>query len=296
MRKGRGSLTAVWVAAWRGLGSFDAPVVSTDPFARSLVPPLYRAALGVAESAPRFTRAAMRAAVFLSGGLARHLPMRTRAIDEAITAEVKSGTRQLVLLGAGLDARAHRLESLASVQVFEIDHPSTQADKRAAAVELPLRAREVRYVAVDFNEDDLVEKVEGAGLDLTRPTVFVWEGVTMYLPREAIEASLTSIAALAAPGSLLLVTYYTTHAMPGAKLAQPLFALAGEPLKTRIDAGEAETLLATHGFEVESDEGDPEWSLRWAGSPSRVSMSERLIAARSRGIAARTHQASGEIE
>jgi methyltransferase (TIGR00027 family) len=280
MRKGRGSLTAVWVAAWRGLGGFDAPVVSTDPFARELVPPLYRKALALAESAPNLARTAMRAAVFVTGGLARHLPMRTRAIDEAIDAEVTRGTRQLVLLGAGLDARSHRLESLASVRVFEIDHPSTQLEKRAAAVGLPVRAREVRYVAVDFTEDDLVAKVSAAGLDVAQPSVFVWEGVTMYLSREAIEASLASVANLAAPGSLLVLTYYTTHAMPGARLAQPLFALAGEPLKTRISGDDAKALLAAHGFEVESDEGDPEWSLRWAGSPSRIVMSERLIAAR----------------
>jgi methyltransferase (TIGR00027 family) len=279
MRKGRGSLTAVWVAAWRGLGAFDAPVVSTDPFAQSLVPPLYRTVLAAATGAPGLTRAAMRAAVFLSGGLARHLPMRTRAIDDAIADAVSRGTTQLVLLGAGLDARAHRLESLDAVRVFEIDHPSTQGDKRAAAAGLPVRARDIRYVAVDFNEDDLVEKVRAAGLDTKRPSVFVWEGVTMYLPREAIAASLAGIAALAAPGSLLLVTYYTTQAMPGAKLAQPLFALAGEPLKTRMALDEAKTLLATHGFEVESDEGDPEWSARWAGAPSRLVMSERLIAA-----------------
>jgi methyltransferase (TIGR00027 family) len=280
MRKGRASLTAVLVAAWRGLGEFDAPVVSTDPFARELVPPLYRKVLALADGAPRLTRTAMRAAVFLSGGLARHLPMRTRAIDDAVTAEVARGTRQLVLLGAGLDARAHRLESLGPVRVFEIDHPSTQTDKRAAAYGLPVVAREVCYVAVDFTKDNLVDKVRAAGLDARQPSVFVWEGVTMYLPREAIEASLASIATLAPPGSLLLLTYYTTHAMPGAKLAQPIFALIGEPLTTRIASDDAKALLAEHGFEVESDEGDPEWSLRWAGSPSRVVMSERLIAAR----------------
>jgi methyltransferase (TIGR00027 family) len=280
MREGRGSVTAVWVAAWRGLGAFDTPVVSVDPFARVLVPPLYRKVLEAAERAPRLTRAAMRAAVFLTGGLARHLPLRTRAIDDAIDAEVARGTTQLVLLGAGLDARAHRLASLSGTRVFEIDHPSTQAAKRSAAAGLPSSAQEVRYVAVDFTKDDLVAKVRAATLDVTRPSIFVWEGVMMYLSREAIEASLTSIATLAAPGSLLLATYYTRETMRGAALAQPLFTLAREPLKTRMSAAELTPLLARHGFELESDEGDPEWSLRWTRSRTRVAMSERLASAR----------------
>lgn len=280
MREGQASVTSMWVAAWRGLGAFDAPVVAVDPHARSLVPRRYGRVLEAAERWPRLTRAAFRAAVLATGGLARHLPLRTRAIDDVVAREVANGTDQLVLLGAGLDARAHRLEGLASTHVFEVDHPASQADKRVAAGGLPQRARSIRYVGMDFSKDDLRACLGSTGFDAAKPAVFVWEGVTMYLSRQAIEATLANLHALAAPRSALLATYYTRHHPLGTRLVLPFFALAGEPLTTRMSGTEMAELLALHGFAAESDEGDAEWSLRWSGKPCRFAMSERLVTAR----------------
>lgn len=280
MREGRPSRTAVWVAAWRGLGAFDDPVVAVDPVAVALVPPVYRAILRAAERSPRATRAVWRGAVALSGGVARHLPFRTRAIDDALAAELARGTRQVVLLGAGLDGRAHRLKTLGDARVFEVDFPATQATKRAAARSLPVLAREVIYVAVDFARDDLVSALASAGHDAAAPTVFVWEGVMMYLDDAAIETTLGAVERLAAPGSLLLATYYTDAPMRHAALALPVFALAGEPLRTRTSHDELAARLAAHGLELERDEGDSEWAARYVGARISAWMSERLVAAR----------------
>ena len=280
MRKGWASRTAVWVSAWRGLGAFDEPSVSHDPVAKRLVPWPYSMALEAAERRPRAARAILGIAGLASGGLSRHLPFRTRAIDDAIDEEHARGTRQLVLLGAGLDARAHRLDALSESTVFEVDHPSTQAEKRAAVRELRPRAKEVHYVAVDFAKDDLGTALERAGHARGAPTTFVWEGVTMYLTRPALDATLETVARLAAPGSCLLMTYYSTEQPPLAPLVHPFFALVGEPLLTRFGPGEARALLEAHGFRLESDESDDEWGRRWIGKPPRWNMSERLARAR----------------
>ena len=254
--------------------------MSTDPVAEALVPAPYRAILHAAARAPRMTRTLVKGVVAITGGLARHLPFRTRAIDDALSAEIARGTRQVVLLGAGLDARAHRLETLADTVVYEVDFPATQATKRQAARDLPTRARAITYVPVDFAHDDLVRALAAAGHDANATTVFVWEGVLMYLDEEAIDATLTAVARLAAPGSVLVATYYTTDPMPQAVLARPFFAYVGEPLKTRLSPAALASRLARHGFEVESDEGDREWSRRWVGKSVRAVMSERLVVAR----------------
>ncbi len=285
MRRGRSSRTATWVAVWRGLGAFDLPVVATDPHARALVPPLYRGVLDAAGLLPQATRAAVRAAVALSGGMARHLPFRTRAIDDIIAAELARGTAQLVLLGAGLDARAHRLPGLERTRIFEVDHPATQAVKRAAAASLSTSAGGVVYVAVDFATDDLARALSAAGFEASRPCVIVWEGVTMYLSRAAIDATLAALAALASAGSVLVATYFTTpsaaHAVLTA-LASPFFAGIGEPLRTRLPPAAVAALVAAHGFDPEKDEGDSDWSARWVGRRTRIVLPERLLAARRR--------------
>lgn len=280
MRRGWASRTAIWVSAWRGIAEFDDPAITRDPIAKRLVPLGWRLALEAAARRPRVTRAALALAAVATGGLSRHLPYRTRAIDDAIHEEHDRGTRQLVLLGAGLDARAHRLDVLSDVTVFEVDHPDTQAHKRDAVRDLAPRAKDVRYVSVDFSRDDLTSELSRAGHDPSAPTIFVWEGVTMYLPRPALDATLEKVRDLSAPGSCLLVTYYSTRQPPLAALAHPVFAMVGEPLLTRFAPGEARALLAAHAFTLETDEGDDEWGQRWFGKHPRWNMSERLARAR----------------
>ena len=88
----------------------------------------------------------------------------------------------MVILGAGLDARAYRFEELKSIKVFEVDHPASQASKiekvRRVFGELPAH---VTYVAVDFNTQTLEKRLPECGYDETRRTLFIWQGVTQYL-------------------------------------------------------------------------------------------------------------------
>lgn len=280
MREGTASRTAIWVAVLRGLGAFDAPAVADDPLAASLVPFPYRVILQAAARSPVATRALLRSAARVSRNLSRHMSLRTRAIDDAVQEEARAGSTQLVLLGAGLDARAYRLEALADSVVFEVDHPATQRHKRAAAEGHPPLAREVRYVSIDFERESPGDVLLRAGLDPAARATFVWEGVTMYLPRAAIDATLASVARVAAPGSCLVATYYDARPILAQALGLGLLVrAAGEPFRSRMPPEEVRDRLMRQGFEVVSDEGMDAWGRRYLGEETPGS-GERIVRAR----------------
>jgi methyltransferase (TIGR00027 family) len=267
MQAGRPSFTAAAVAFARG-------VAGVDPVASSLVDgPL--AWLVRAGGAPAFH--GMPPAVNLATlGLIDHIDLRTRAIDAAVDDAARGGTRQLVLLGAGLDARAWRMPELAGVTVFEVDYPSTQAYKRArldAAGARAARATDVRFVAVDFARDRLADALERSGHDAGTPTMWVWEGVTPYLPLEAVRSTLGDLARRSAPRSRIAVTYMQPHR---SELARRLlgasrvgFHAFGEPIVGLIPRGVFHAELESAGFSVASDTKPVDWAKRFGRSPSR---------------------------
>jgi methyltransferase (TIGR00027 family) len=273
----------MWVAAMRGVAALDDPAIVSDSFAADLLPPRYRALLRAAQRAPRVSRAILRGAARVSQNVARHLAMRTRAIDDVVSREARAGTKQLVLLGAGLDARAWRLDALDDAIVFEIDHPDTQALKRSAIGERTPRAKEVRWAPIDFSREThehvLEQVLERVGHDRSQRTTFVWEGVTMYLASDAIDETLDAIARLSAPGSCVAVTYH--DAMTSFEILPLTWMVraVGEPFKTRMTRDDVRARFAARGFAIESDEGTEDWSPRYVGESGRAS-GERLAIAR----------------
>ncbi len=274
----------MWVAAMRGVAALDDPAIVSDPFAADLLPPRYRAFVRAAERAPRVSRAVLRGAARVTQNVARHLAMRTRAIDDVVSREARAGTKQLVLLGAGLDARAWRLDALEDTIVFEIDHPDTQALKRNAIGDRTPRAKEVRWAPIDFAREKTAEHVLGhvlerVGHDRSQQTTFVWEGVTMYLASDAIDETLDAIARASAARSCAAVTYH--DAAPSFEILPLAWMVraVGEPFKTRLTRDEVRARFAARGFAVESDEGSEDWSRRFVGEPGRAS-GERLAVAR----------------
>ncbi len=269
MIDGRVSATACIVAAARALCERDDLIPAfSDPWVERLLPRSYIAALD------RRALRVLRASAALFG-------YRTLAIDEGID-EARTPEHQLVLLGAGLDARAWRLESSEALDVFEVDHPSTQSYKRRKTEALPPRPR-LRWVAVDFTRDSLAQKLREAGFDDDRPTVWVWEGVTMYLSEADIRQTLSVIEELSAAGSRLLATYIR----PGAprSLVGAGTALLGEPLGSAFRPAELAALLAEYGFDVRRDESSREWRRRWPARrwlPNLFASVERLVTADAR--------------
>lgn len=279
MREGRPSTTAAWVAAWRGIASGANPSLVRDDVAERLVPKNLGAILRLARRNPTATATVHKIADAVSRGRSRHLALRTRAIDDATARAVAAGARQLVLVGAGLDARAWRLPVLREVTVWEVDHPATQAWKRARVADLPPIARDVRFIETDFERDDLRERLAAAGHDEAARTIFIWEGVTMYLSNAAVDQVLAGLRASSAAGSTLLATYFEPRGSAFARALAALLRGVSEPVMSRFSPAEIAARMAAYEFEVVEDAGDPEWSPRYVGIEQPWSL-ERLVTAR----------------
>jgi methyltransferase (TIGR00027 family) len=132
------------------------------------------------------------------------LALRVAYLDRLVGLAVDQlSIRQVVILGAGYDTRAARLPR-AGVQFFEVDHPATQAAKRAIVAKLPgYPVEAARYVACDFEHQDPIERLVANGLNPHDPALVIWEGVVMYLTEPAIRATATRLAAGLDPRSLV---------------------------------------------------------------------------------------------
>jgi methyltransferase (TIGR00027 family) len=258
MKRDKPSQTALFVAFVRALAERGFTTVPTfsDPFAASLLSPSW--AWMLRRLTPWLERAGpgLRARVIAKFDF---IPLRTRAIDSKLEEALESGCRQAVLLGAGLDTRAYRLQSLAGCTVYEVDHPATQKYKRDRTSALGLVAGSLVYVPVDFERDMLCERLAALGHRGDAPTVWVCEGVAMYLTEAALRGTLRDAAALSAPGSVLLLHYHEpARREPFAR--RVLLAVWGEP---QIGTRSAERMTAevrAAGFDVESDSGAADWA------------------------------------
>ncbi len=278
MQADRPSTTAAMVAFFRAIADEGATSVRgfADPVAAKLLPPPWSGMLALWERTTVGRAWLGRFAWLASGGGIDFLPLRTRAIDEALRAGV---AEQVVILGAGLDGRAWRLPELASSTVFEVDHPATQAYKRAQAAGLAPTARAVRFVAVDFERDALGPALEAAGHRRDARTFWIWEGVIMYLAPEAMRSTLDVVAARSAPGSRIAATY-----MPPSVFGRALgwFVRAvREPLRGVITPAAIAEAFTRAGFRVLDDSDAREWMARWAdlAAVRHVFGAERLIVA-----------------
>ncbi|MBM4367466.1 MAG: SAM-dependent methyltransferase [Deltaproteobacteria bacterium] len=263
MIPGEPSTTARWVAFARGLGGYESPPLAADPHAVDLLHAPWSTLLRAAARWPRATRMAVATMDTLSQGRSRFMSYRTRVLDDVVRHASADGIEQVVILGAGLDARAWRLPELATARVFEVDHPDTQDYKRARMGE-----GRVTYVPVDFEKETAADALVAAGLDVSRPSVVLWEGVAMYLPPAAIDATLATMRPVLATGSRLAISYSRRGSALG-RLERELVGLivggAGERFRHHEDPPQMRARLDRQGFRVLWDEGHPDWAPRLLG-------------------------------
>lgn len=277
MRDDLPSVTACFVAWARTVASM-APAGSLDPgdaVSRALLPLPFGLAADAVAQVGQVAPWVPRAAFGLSLGLFDHLVLRTAAIDDALRHAVARGADQLVILGAGLDGRAHRIHELRDVTVFEVDHPVSQRFKRRKAAAVAVLAKEVRYVPVNFERDRLVDELRTAGFDAHRKSFWIWEGVTPYLQRRAIDETLAAVFALSAPGSEIVATYVSNESQWVRRrrmLTQSALSVIGEPLVTQLDPAEAASIFTRAGFHVIADTRTTDWHAKYARDPSKRSV------------------------
>ena len=140
---------------------------------------------------------------------------RTRFFDGQVLAAVSAAIPQVVICGAGYDDRALRFRS-PGTRFFELDHPATQADKAAVAAAVAARLRAIGaaldgvvLAPADFREDDVVAVLAAAGHDPARPTLFLCEGLLIYLDAPVITRLLAGLCSHAAAGSWLAASLAT---------------------------------------------------------------------------------------
>lgn len=184
---------------------------------------------------------------------------RTRFIDEVVLDAVAAGLDELVLLGAGLDSRPYRLASqLRGVRVMEVDHPVSQASKRKRVQRiLGHEPEHVTYVPIDFNRDDLGATLLAAGHDGSARTLFVWAGVSPYLPEESVAEVLLWVGEHRdPPASIVFDAIWAgvvdgSRDYPHAAEAREGVAEAGEPFRWGIPEGRTDETLSRFGLRTE---------------------------------------------
>jgi methyltransferase (TIGR00027 family) len=248
--KRRSSLTAAGIATVRALESEKPPDqrVCYDPFARRFV------GAGLYALFKFFYK--LGYGEHRGPGVIEFLIARERYIDDFLRSCLQEGLEQLVILGAGYDARAYRFEELLrDVAVFEVDHPATQAVKlkKLAAIFGRVPAH-VTYVPVDFDQQVLGQCLLERGYDETRVTLFIWQGVTPYLTPKAVDSTLAFVAQHSAPGSSIVFDYMDPALLEGAsghgevRTMRRVRSVSGEGLTFGIPIAQIQSFLESRGF------------------------------------------------
>ena len=204
---------------------------------------------------PVEARAALDKMNSLFPGLDNSIRARVRYFDDYVEKSLKGGIAQLVILGAGYDTRAYRIGGLDTLKVFEVDHPGTQAVKiekiREIFGSLP---GHVIYVPVDFETDDFGRKLLACGYDPSKKTLFVMEGLVMYIPPEAVDSTLSFIVRNSGKGSAVIFDYYPLSVVDGAceaeagKNIHDYVIRQGEPLQFGINENDIVSFLSQRGY------------------------------------------------
>lgn len=193
-------MTALGVAAVRAQESLRSDRLFDDPLAARFL-----AAAG-RQAPPADVGEAERAVPPQWRMLMRSIPIRTRFLDECVRAALVAGVRQLVLLGAGLDTRAFRLDWPPSCRVFEVDLPEMVGFKQRVLTDAGALPGCERIVVPADLTADWSGPLTAAGLNTSAPSAWIAEGVLMYLSTEHNEQVLSRVGELSAPGSRLALT------------------------------------------------------------------------------------------
>jgi methyltransferase (TIGR00027 family) len=279
MEPDRASMTALGVAYLRAWHFTDQhPHVFADSVAPALIQPSEQAifegvfAQFMAAVYPEFAAASSEA--LLSEALLRYPGMsivlaRARHCEDRLQKAIERGVSQYVVIGAGLDTFAERNPGLRDrVQVFELDHPNTQAFKRERLEESGFPAPDnVFFAAADFERETVADALSRTPFDASAPAHFSWHGVTYYLTEEAIEDALRSVRSVASSGSELMFDYAETagfqNQSPDVKNMLDTVAGWGEPWLSSFEPSLLPSRCSDLGFELIEDLGREDQARRY---------------------------------
>ena len=237
--------------------TLEGGVIFTDPYALQILDDEARAGL------PAFANDTSQRALRL------FIAARSRFSEETMAACIARGTRQVVILGAGLDTFSLR-NPHGGVTVYEVDYPATQAWKRErlsqAGVALP---PSLTFAPVDFERQSLAEGLTAAGFRADEPAYFQWLGVTPYLTREAMISTLDFIAAI--KGAEVAFDYaepfenYPPAMQANLRAVAERAASIGEPWLSLFNPPEMAALMQARQFAAFEDVTRGELAARYYG-------------------------------
>jgi methyltransferase (TIGR00027 family) len=246
--KRQSSTTAEGMALVRAIETSrpEAIRICDDPIARSLVNPISIFMSKFVIDSGIYDR------FFAPGvGAIEFIAAREQYIDDFLKKCLSEGLDQVVILGAGFDTRAYRVAGIERTQVFEIDHPATQEVKlqRLKKVIDPLPDH-VTFIPVDFETQTLAERLFANGYNENGKTLFIWQGVVMYLTPESVDSTLAFIANHSGAGSAVIFDYFYNETLRDMKMAtaRRVTRMIGERLIFGIDEGQVEAFLTQRSF------------------------------------------------
>lgn len=267
MKDNQVSLTAIMTAYIRAYHAmYDNPKIFNDFLAYRLIPEERRVLIeqGLAtalqsknhpdQAASSPDRAAFKIILQVMG--LPNVLSRARYTEDNLEKAVKQWVKQYVILGAGMDTFAFRRpEMVEKLQVFEVDHPATQAFKRSRLAELGWKQpARLHFVPVDFTKEHLAAALTRTSYEPNTLSLFSWLGVTMYLTRKEVSATLHSITDISPAGSSVIFDYFVPgKADPHTKEMWEDLRQIGEPIKTVFDPSTLAAYLARLGLRLNED-------------------------------------------
>lgn len=180
---------------------------------------------------------------------------RVRYFDDFVKKSMDEGLEQLVILGAGYDTRAYRIEGLKKIRTFEVDHPATQIRKMEKIKKIfGSFPDQVTYIPVDLAMDNFGQRLMECGFDRSKKTLFLMEGLLYYLSPKIVDEILSFIVKNSGKGSSIIFDYLPQSVVDGSceldvgSNFRNLAVQIGEPLLFGIKEGTIETFLSKRGF------------------------------------------------
>jgi len=240
-----------------------------DPYSEKLLSPFYKLFVIIMRP-PKIWNFLMNMREKWTPGVVGGILCRTRYIDDVLNNAIKEGVETVVNLGAGMDTRAFRIPGIENIQYFELDLPEVLKVKRAYTTkkigELPSN---VSLVPIDFNTQDLGEELKKAGYALSSETFFIWEGVTQYISKEAVDNTLKYVAQ-AYTGSRIVFTYVLESFINGSYTPNGLNTLYKTLLNKKnplwfcgFDPAEMSEYLSQYSLSLIEDVGHEEFLERY---------------------------------
>ena len=211
----KASHTALMAAIHRFMATKekDSDFIGSDNLAYIFLPPKAKFFLSIA-----FLRRVFRKKLHKKvPGTYEYVTARTKFFDEIFVQTVKEKIPQIVFLGAGFDTRAIRFQHLTTeTLIFELDAATTQNEKKDILKKQKVALPEnLVFVPINFNSDSLKENLESSGFDPEKKSLFIWEGVTMYITARAVNETLSFIKHNSGTESTLAFDYFYESVING---------------------------------------------------------------------------------